>query len=103
VIELQGLVAQLGGTPEDGGTVAGAMHRGWASAKGALAGYTALSLLEETERGEDVAMARYRSALGDDELPQDVRSLIERQFEGVKRNHAQIRTLRDQARAAAKA
>jgi len=27
--------------------------------------------------------------------------LIERQYEGVKRNHAQVRSLRDQARSAA--
>jgi uncharacterized protein (TIGR02284 family) len=98
VIELQGLVSRLGGTPEDSGTLTEAMHRGWASAKGALSGYSAQSLLEETERGEDVAMDRYRKALGADDLPSDVRAVVERQFEGVKRNHAQIRTLRDQAR-----
>ncbi|MGN6657707.1 MAG: ferritin-like domain-containing protein, partial [Achromobacter mucicolens] len=27
--ELQAIVAQMGGEPEDSGTVAGAMHRGW--------------------------------------------------------------------------
>ncbi|MEP6504514.1 MAG: aldehyde dehydrogenase, partial [Betaproteobacteria bacterium] len=31
----------------------------------------------------------------------NIRMLIERQYEGVKRNHDQVRTLRDQARAAA--
>ena len=46
VVELQGLVSRLGGTPEDSGSLTEAMHRGWASAKGALAGYSALSLLE---------------------------------------------------------
>lgn len=103
VAELQQQVDRLGGTPEDSGTVSEAAHRGWASAKGALVGHTTLSILEEVERGEDVAMERYRSALGASDMPSDVRGLVERQFEGVKRNHLQMRTLRDEARRAAHA
>ncbi len=98
--ELQEQVVRLGGKAEDSGSAAGAMHRGWAAVKGTLAGYTDKAILEETERGEDSALASYRKAL-DDELPPDVRVLVERQFEGVKRNHLQVRTARDQARAAA--
>jgi uncharacterized protein (TIGR02284 family) len=97
--ELQALVLKLGGDPEDSGTAMGAAHRGWVAVKGNLAGYTDLALLEETERGEDTALEGYRDAL-DSGLPPDVRSVVERQCEGVKRNHAQIRALRDQARAA---
>jgi len=97
--DLQTLVVQLGGTPEDGGTTAGAMHRGWVSLKGKLAGYTDVAILEETERGEDSALESYRKALESD-LPRKARALVEGQLEGVQRNHAQVRTLRDQARAA---
>ena len=96
--ELQTLVAQLGGKQADGGTVLGAAHRGWVAVKGALAGYSDLRMLEEAERGEDAAVARYRDAL-DQELPADVRAVVQRQYEGAQRNHAQIRELRDQARA----
>jgi hypothetical protein len=32
-------------------------------------------------------------------LPANVRRLVERQAEGVQRNHGQIRAVRDQARA----
>ena len=99
VTELQSLVVQYGGTAEDSGTTAGAMHRGWVAVKGALSGYSDKAILEETERGEDTAMDSYREALQQD-LPSDARTLIERQFEGVKRNHAQVRALRDQARQA---
>ena len=98
--ELQSLVVRFGGKAEDGGTAAGAMHRGWVAVKGTLAGYTDKAILEETERGEDSALAAYRNAL-EDALPPDVRAVVERQFEGVKRNHLQVRTWRDQARAAA--
>lgn len=98
--ELQALVVRFGGSAEDGGTAAGALHRGWVAVKGTLAGYTDKAILEETERGEDSAMTSYRKAL-DEALPPDVRLVVERQYEGVKRNHLQIRTWRDQARAAA--
>lgn len=98
--ELQAIVVRLGGKAEDGGTAAGAMHRGWVAVKGTLAGYTDKAILEETERGEDSAMNSYRKAL-EEALPPDVRMVVERQYEGVKRNHLQVRTLRDQARAAA--
>jgi len=97
--ELQALVRQLGGKAEDGGTAGGAMHRGWVAVKGTLAGYTDKAILEETERGEDVALETYRKVL-EKTLPPAVRAVVERQYEGVKQNHAQVRFLRDQARAA---
>lgn len=96
--ELQALVAGLGGKPDEGGSASGAVHRGWVAVKGTLGGYSDKSILEETERGEDTALARYRKAL-DETLPPEVRTVVERQYEGVKRNHALVRTLRDQARA----
>lgn len=96
--ELQALVVSLGGTAEDGGSLSGAAHRGWVAVKGTLSGYTDVAILEEAERGEDTALAAYRSAI-EAGLPDSVRSTVERQYEGVKRNHAQMRTLRDQARA----
>jgi uncharacterized protein (TIGR02284 family) len=99
--ELQALVTRLGGKAEDSGSAAGAVHRGWVAVKGTLAGYTDKAILEETERGEDTAMTAYRKALSEEALPADVRAVVERQYEGVKRNHAQVRSLRDQARAAA--
>jgi uncharacterized protein (TIGR02284 family) len=96
--ELQALVVQCGGKADDGGSATGALHRGWVAVKGTLAGYSEKAILEETERGEDVALNAYREALEQD-LPPQVRTVVERQYEGVKRNHAQVRTLRDQARA----
>ena len=97
--ELQALVSQLGGKPEDSGTVSGAMHRGWTNIKAAVASRTDLVLLEECERGEDVAKAAYSKALKD-MLPENVRAIVERQYQGVLRNHDQIRDLRDRYRAA---
>lgn len=97
--ELQTLVRQSGGKPEDSGSAAGAVHRGWVAVKGTLAGYSDKAILEETERGEDTALESYRKAM-EKALPPDVRAVVERQYEGVKRNHAQVRHLRNMLRAA---
>ena len=96
--DLQQPVAKYGGKPEMGGSVAGAVHRGWMNLKAAASGRTDLAILEECERGQDVAKARYRKAL-EDPLPEDIRIVVQRQYDGVLRNHDQIRTLRDRYRA----
>lgn len=97
--ELVPLITSYGGSPADGGTAAGAMHRGWVHVKGAVGANSEESMLDECERGEDSAVARYRKALKEEGLPADVRSLIERQAQGAQRNHDQIKMLRDEARA----
>lgn len=100
VSELQVLVSQCGGTPDNGGTVGGAVHRGWVAVRGKLAGYTDVSMLEECERGEDVAKARYQKALKEP-LPEPIRTIVERQYQGVLHNHDQIHMLRDRFKAIA--
>jgi uncharacterized protein (TIGR02284 family) len=96
--ELQQLVSRLGGKPEDGGSVAGALHRGWVNLKAAVSERDDLAILEECERGEDVAKAKYRAALEDNTLPEEIRAAVQRQYDGVVRNHDQIRDLRDRFR-----
>jgi len=98
VSELQQVVTRLGGKPEDSGTVAGAVHRGWVNLKAAVSSRTDLAILEECERGEDVAKASYTKALKET-LPEDIRPIVQRQYEGVVSNHDQIRNLRDRYRA----
>lgn len=93
--ELNGLIRQLGGQTEDGGSALGAMHRGWVAVKTTLTSYDDKAVLEEAERGEDNAKARYRKA-AQKPLPENVRQVVERQLQAVERNHDQIKQLRDQ-------
>ena len=95
--ELQSLVVQCGGKPADSGTALGAMHRGWVSLKDAVT-TSDRAILEECERGEDTALARYRKALKQD-LPESIRQVVQRQADGAQRNHDQIKSLRDSVRA----
>jgi uncharacterized protein (TIGR02284 family) len=98
-VELQELVSALGGEPEHGGTVAGAMHRGWVKVKSAVTDPDQAAL-EEVERGEDHAKAVYAKALKAD-LSGPMRAVVEKQYQGVLRNHDRVRNLRDSQRAAA--
>lgn len=91
--ELQAMVRTLGGEPETGGTLEGAVHRGWVAVKAAF-GNSDLAVLEEVERGEDHAKTVYRDALRSD-LPMTVRRLVEEQYQHVVRNHDRIRDLRN--------
>ena len=96
--ELQALVVKQGGKAEDGGTMAGAVRRGWVTVKDALSGHKDQAVLDECERAEDGAIAQYRKAMKQD-LPSEVREVVERQMVGVQANHDQIKSLRDELRA----
>ena len=95
--ELNDQIRSLGGKTEDGGSAMGALHRGWVSVKAALSTYDDKAVLEEAERGEDNAKARYMKALKQP-LPAGIKLIVERQMQGLQRNHDQIKMLRDQAR-----
>jgi uncharacterized protein (TIGR02284 family) len=76
------------------------MHRFWVGLRGSISTMSDHAILDECERGEDVAKAKYRKALEDDDLPADARQVVQRQYDGVLRNHDQVRALRDRYRGA---
>ena len=98
--ELQAEVRRLGGDPEHGGSMSGALHRGWINLKSAVTGKSAHPVISAAETGEDSAVKEYEDALRNADLPAELRSLIERQYRRVSSVHDQVRRLRDQAAAA---
>lgn len=94
--ELQGLVRDLGGDPENSGSISGAIHRGWINIKAAVTGQDAQAILNECERGEDVAKAAYKSAL-EKNLPANIRDAIQNQYSSVLAAHDRVKMLRDSA------
>lgn len=92
-VELQQRVSQLGQTPENTGSVAASLHRRWIDLKSSLTGKSDQAVIDECERGEDIALESYRNALASD-LPSDLRTLVERQFSGVKAAHDKVRDLK---------
>ncbi|HEX3499414.1 MAG TPA: PA2169 family four-helix-bundle protein [Stellaceae bacterium] len=91
--ELNAKVRGLGGDPEKSGS----LHRGWVNIKSTITGMDEAAVLAECERGEDSAQHTYEDALKK-ELPADIRSMVERQYQVVRQNHDRVRNLRDMAR-----
>jgi uncharacterized protein (TIGR02284 family) len=99
--ELQAEVRRLGGDPEETGSIAAGLHRGWINIKSAVTGEDEKAVISECERGEDSAVRNYEDALGEEDLPQDIRSIVERQYTAVKEAHDRIRSLERAAGAGA--
>lgn len=91
--ELQSEVSRLGGDPEKSGSASAAVHRGWINLKSVLGGGEK-SILDEAERGEDVAVKSFETAL-QAKLPPDVAGVVRRQYDEVKKAHDKVRGLRD--------
>ena len=91
--DLQQQVRSLGGDPENTGSVAAAIHRGWIDLKSALGGGDH-AILAASETGEDYAVKEYKKAL-DETLPAPVRDIVESQWQSVKLAHDKVRGMRD--------
>jgi uncharacterized protein (TIGR02284 family) len=90
--ELRAEVRRIGGKPEEGGSMSGALHRGWMNIKSAVTGNSDAAIVAEAERGEDVAVAAYKTAM-QAELPAEIKSVIERQYTAIQAAHNRVRDL----------
>jgi uncharacterized protein (TIGR02284 family) len=79
---------------KEGSTLGGKIHRGWIDLKSALTKNTDHAVLEEAERGEDVAVKAYKDAL-ENELPAPIREIVANQAVEVKAAHDEVKSLRD--------
>jgi uncharacterized protein (TIGR02284 family) len=97
VAELQERVRALRADPENIGSVAGDVHEIAMGLKTAIEASEAHGILAECERGEDVAVKAYRTALGERDIDKQTREIIQRQYEFVQAAHDRVRQLRDGA------
>ena len=97
--ELQALVRELGGDPEKTSSTAGALHRGWINIKSFVTGKDEAGVLNEAERGEDIAKKAYKDALAEN-LPANVMTVVQAQSNEVMTAHDRVRDLRDATNAA---
>ncbi len=91
-VQLKDEVKSLGGDPEQSGTILGALHRGWIDLKSAISQNNESAVLAECERGEDYAVQAYEDAL-QKELPAQLRSVVQNQYNTVKTTHDKVRNL----------
>ena len=96
VAELQQEVSRHGGDPAQSGSVAASLHHGWMNIVATVAGRDESAIIAEVERGEDAALKAYSEALRG-ELPADIRPLVERQADEIRKAHDHIRSLESAA------
>ncbi len=92
--ELETVARQLGESdPDRSPSMANKLHRAWIDLKEKLGAGDA-SVLESVEAGEDNAKKNYQDALKAN-LPQNVRSIVERQARSILAAHDRVRSMRD--------
>ena len=94
--ELQNLVQGLGGDPENSGSLAGSLHRGWINIKAAVTGKDDAAILNECERGEDSAKNTYKEAL-ETPMPEYIKETLRTEYAAIQEAHDRVKALRNAA------
>ena len=81
--------------PTDSGSMSAAIHRTWMKVRDALSTRDDHAVMAECERGEDIAVAAYRKAMEEKEVPTDVLAVISSQYAQVKAAHDRVRSVRN--------
>ena len=88
--ELQTQAYQMGISPQPKHTlegaaldVAGAVHRGWINLKSAVTGHDSKAVLNECENGDAAALKTYEQALMVENLPGNIKNVIEKQHSEI--------------------
>ena len=91
VSQLRDRVRQLGGNPEDDGSVLAAAHRAFLSLRDKITGGDDESVIAEVDHGESYLNGKWEAALKDDGLSAETRSLIQQCYESVREGHQRFR------------
>jgi uncharacterized protein (TIGR02284 family) len=92
--ELEDQMHQLNLKAEEESSITGTIHRAFINLKAAVTSKSRESILNECERGEDYAVKAYQTALKA-ELPSQLKTIIEKQYQGIQQGHDEIKALRD--------
>jgi len=92
---LQQKVEELGGTPEDDGSVLASAHRMFANLRRSLEDSAAV--IDEVERGEDHIRHKFEDALDDEDVTAPTHAVIADAYRSVRSGHDQMRLLRGAA------
>jgi uncharacterized protein (TIGR02284 family) len=91
--ELAAKVRELGATPNEHGTLAGAAHRVALDVM-AMIGENTKVAIDEVERGEDVIKDAFEKAMRNTDISDSVRTLITRCYSSIKAGHDQASALK---------
>jgi uncharacterized protein (TIGR02284 family) len=96
--EIEDQMFKMNLKPDESSSVTGTVHRAWINLKAAITSKDNKAVLSECERGEDYAVKAYQTALKVEGLPMALKTVIEKQYQGVREAHDNVRMLRDSAK-----
>jgi uncharacterized protein (TIGR02284 family) len=95
VSQLRDRVRQLGGNPEDDGSVLAAAHRAFLTLRDKITGGDDSSVIAEVDHGESYLDGKWQTALKDGGLSTETRSLIQRNYDSVREGRERFRRLNE--------
>ena len=100
ITEIEDQMFKLDLKPDESasGSVTATVHRAWIDLKAALTSKDNKAVLNECERGEDYARKAYQTALKTEDLPSALKSVIEKQYQGVQEAYNNIKAMRESAK-----
>lgn len=95
VSQLRDRVRQLGGNPEDDGSVLAAAHRAFLTLRDRVTGSDDASVIAEVDHGESYLNDKWETALQDGRLAPETRSIIQRSYDSVRDGRDRFRRLHE--------
>ncbi|HVT89290.1 MAG TPA: PA2169 family four-helix-bundle protein [Tepidisphaeraceae bacterium] len=95
--QIGSLIEAIGEKTSEGGSMSGALQRGWMNLEIAISSNDRHAILSECERGEDVALEEFRRAV-EAGSPVEFDPVITDQLATVRATHDRIKSLRDAAK-----
>ncbi|MBW3521381.1 PA2169 family four-helix-bundle protein [Chryseobacterium sp. NKUCC03_KSP] len=93
--ELMNLITERGGNPDNTGTTAGAIHRGWIDVKNSFSGDKTGSTLENVVFGEEAAIDAYQDALDSGDLCPESSRVVRDQLHHLKSSYNKFNNLNE--------
>jgi len=101
VSELEDQAQRFGISTQNENTVEGvvldaasAVHRGWINLKTAITGNSNEAILNECENGDAAALKAYETALSTSGLPEEIRSIVEKQHSEILEAKNRLTTMK---------
>lgn len=95
VSKLRDQVRRLGGEPADDGTVLASAHRAFLSLRDKVTGTDDESVIAEVDHGESYLNGKWETALQDNDLSVETRSLIQQCYSSVREGRDTFRRLHE--------
>jgi uncharacterized protein (TIGR02284 family) len=95
VSQLRDRVRQLGGNPEDDGSVLAAAHRAFLTLRDRVTGSDDAAVIAEVDHGESYLNGKWETALQDGKLSPETRSIIQRAYDSVREGRDRFRRLHE--------